>query len=757
VPLFQSKIITTVATQVNRVIKDELLPNSVKSGVIKSIFEGGDITDYVMEELVHSVGLKADRMYDYGRDHYVHGVPAGQFNSANQANAKVKTVLETLEGGEVFVDYMRFGPPNNLHIGWMKVVEQYGYNPTTNQLPVLSAAKGKPVYLNDLKVVVPEDLRETLEREALEQWGIPATAGYTPQRSATSDVIGKLLAHTPVYSDPEATETYLKLEYIWIYDVPWIPENYGRNPQEITIETVNIPLTGYDDDADYFHAKYTIGDTTKYWIYKLGAGTYPTLDTAFQFPEELSGQFFPWGYFRFNKLPTNLFPESAEYKSTKKLVKYMGLDFDMVADAISENPDVGEVEQAMLMMAVPALTEDPLERRYLFKFFDNLYFAAPDQFILPHDRQLRDVAGVEPDSSKTNLQIADRRFNMILSNGGMFKKRIPGSIGPIGSYSSGTRIIAQEFDYVDTGTGENYPVDHRHRIHYYQKQVSHAFYEELQIMDLGLYYNVFENLYAPTRGDSEHLLIPIDRSITDNYTASEKETLYARSLHFIFNSRNETELDWYQQEWFGDLMIIVAIVVTVFSFGSDGGSLLSAVVAGNSVAITQAVISLLTTFLEALVFQVVLKLFVKLVGVDIAFLVVIVAAVAGVTMEIGGSSVPGAPWADELVHLASGLAKEISQTLQDAFTGLQNEASQFNSMVEQKEAELEKANDLLEGKSWLSPFTVFGETPNDFYNRTIHSGNIGIMGIDAIASYVDVALTLPKLNDTLGDSPYGNH
>ncbi len=64
--------------------------------------------------------------------------------------------------------------------------------------------------------------------------------------------------------------------------------------------------------------------------------------------------------------------------------------------------------------------------------------------------------------------------------------------------------------------------------------------------------------------------------------------------------------------------------------------------------------------------------------------------------------------------------------------------------------------------SWLNPFEfigeepliVWGEAPNDLYNRTVHSGNIGMAGIEMIKSYVDVALTLPRLNNTVGDTFY---
>jgi hypothetical protein len=67
---------------------------------------------------------------------------------------------------------------------------------------------------------------------------------------------------------------------------------------------------------------------------------------------------------------------------------------------------------------------------------------------------------------------------------------------------------------------------------------------------------------------------------------------------------------------------------------------------------------------------------------------------------------------------------------------------------------LDKAMELLEESNILNPRIIFGESPDDFYNRTVHSGNIGVASLDAISSFVAVALVLPKMNDTIGNPEY---
>ncbi len=86
------------------------------------------------------------------------------------------------------------------------------------------------------------------------------------------------------------------------------------------------------------------------------------------------------------------------------------------------------------------------------------------------------------------------------------------------------------------------------------------------------------------------------------------------------------------------------------------------------------------------------------------------------------------------------------------FLDLLQEGKEFSLFVEEQNKLLDDAKALLQGNNHLDPFVIFGESPQDFYNRTVHSGNIGVLGISAISSYVDIALTLPKLNDTLGEA-----
>jgi hypothetical protein len=196
----------------------------------------------------------------------------------------------------------------------------------------------------------------------------------------------------------------------------------------------------------------------------------------------------------------------------------------------------------------------------------------------------------------------------------------------------------------------------------------------------------------------------------------------------------------------------VAVIFTVWSMGGDGGQLLAGVIAGTT-TLTAAMVVIATKLLVAYMISVAIKLFVKEVGAEFAILLAIVAIAFGVITIAEAGGLEGAPWATTLLQLSTGLMQAANTVNMEELMG---EAEDFLEMAEEQTKLLDTAKELLEGNTLLNPFVIFGESPDDYYNRTVHSGNIGVLSISAISSYVDISLTLPKLEDTLGGNEYGH-
>lgn len=341
--------------------------------------------------------------------------------------------------------------------------------------------------------------------------------------------------------------------------------------------------------------------------------------------------------------------------------------------------------------------------------------------------------------------IQDAQFKMALVNAGIYKQIQAGTIGAVGSHTADFYTTSRDESYTDS-EGVAYTVSAPVRVHRYRKQITEGLYEEISVRELRMTYYVFGD-YTTTGDETDDiLLIPIDRSVTKTYSLPDREELYARSLHFVFNSRVVTKVKWYQTGVFKVVMLIIAIAITVYTYGADGGSAIASALSlsGTAGLIATIVVNLVIGQLLVSVF----KLFVKAFGVEVAQILAIIAAIYG-AYQIFARGMAALPTASTMLQMSSGLSQAV---IQSKFSDLLEQVDELKQFVEEQTKLLDTAKELLENSNLLQPFVIFGEQPQDFYNRTVHFGNIGTLGITAVSSYVDIALTLPKINDTLGEN-----
>jgi hypothetical protein len=738
---FKSEEVTRVATSVSRLIDNDAVPDAVKSGSIKALFSDGNVADYVMEELVASIGMRAEKMYRYAENQYTWGMPSGEIYSANQARPQVEAFLEQAEGAQIAIEYSHYGSPNVQHMGWMALMDDHGYNPDTNQLANLTTQKGTPVYLKDMVIVVPESQLATLDKAMLEQWGISAAAGYTPQRPASGPELAPYTAHTPIAISSAATELHLVVSYVW---------KMGATVME---DSFTLSHAAFDYRDGYFMTKYVVGTETKYWAYLNKSGVHSELDNIFVDGPAESGSYFPFTYFRYAKSSTSSNKTTQAYKTSKKMMKTLGLDFDAVGAAVDENPDIADIEQAMLVFAVPPVSTNKQENRYLFDYFNTLREATEQDNSAAVAQSLRVLgggSGFQWGSSAHTVIIQDQRFKKALSHSGIYKRIRAGVIGSVDTYTSAFETINVEQAVSNFETGELYTEIVPTKTHTYRHQISANMYEEIVVIGLQMTYYIYGGYNTVGDETDSILLIPIDKTVSEDYSISDREILYSRALHFVFNSRVVTKVKWYQQTWFRVFLIIVAIVLTVIDMGSDGGSWIATALelTGTEAIVATVIFNLVVGMV---IMPKVFKVFVKVFGQDVATLVAIAAVLYG-GYSLLQNGMAGVPTAADMLMLSSGISNAV---LESKMYDLLDQRDELQTWMDDQTKSLETANDLLDKQTILSPFVIFGEKPEEFYNRTVHYGNIGTLGINAISSYVDIALTLPKVNDTLGEPIYG--
>lgn len=748
--LFSSKTVITVGTSVVRAVDDSTLPNSVRSGATKGLFSGdGQFIENVLEDITASLGVTARRFYNYGKNKYPYGLPSGAVLESQSGSVVMQQEIEKLNGQSATVDYYHFGVFNNLHVGWVKLVAEHGYNPVNNQIDSLTAQKGHPVFLTNMAVVVTEASLMELENGSLEQWGAPANSGSQVTGNPVYDeALRKVNALKPPILfelDDAAAEDYLRVEYEWLVPTTKVVEGVTVPDTMKMKDSFRMNLYGYDVEAEYHQTRYTLADgTVHYFIYKQDSGIYPELDALYDPKYAGNGSYMPFTYFRYEKKNGAADPQSDWCKHSRRMLKTINMEFEEVANAINENPDIGDVEQAMMVFAVPANTKNQIEMQYLFDYFKQL--KAITKTASPNNEQ--DFGTVLTSGLQNSIVVQDKRFKMALGFRNITTKLVVGNIGKIGTYSSGYAEQTDTEEGKNVATGGKVLWSSRQHNHYYRKQISATVYEEVRVFNLKMTYYIFQQYTAVGDEEDAILLIPLDVSITKKYSLPKREELYSRSMHYVFNSKIVTKVKWYQQGWFRIFMLIVAIVITVLSVGSAWQSIGAALAIGT-ITVGAVVYMLAVGLLKYILISYALKLFVRIVGPEFAFLVAIVALAYGVYDASQTGSLAGAPWAKDLLQVSTGLTRAINMELQQDFGKLSAEADEFKEFVDAETARLETAKDLLGENNWLYPIIVFGENPSEFYNRTVHSGNVGVQGLDAVAQFVDIALTLPTITETL--------
>jgi hypothetical protein len=572
----------------------------------------------------------------------------------------------------------------------------------------------------------------------LEKWGVAPSSGYTPKRAISGSDTAEMVKHTPLIKDSNAESIYFKLTYCWETS---LTAPTGMVTTTYHEESLDIPFTGFVGTADYFQARYVKNGVPKYFMYLDGLGTYPDLDDIYTTAPTTAGTFFPFVYYRFNNIAENVNTTTPSYLTNKKLSKELGVDYDTVAEGINSNPAINGVEQAMMLMAVPADTTNQMEMRYLFDFFNARHGALPSPHKTIQSDEIEARLQGNFDTPSSAIVIEDARFKMALNNTGIYKRTIVGVLGPVGTCTTSTAVNSLSIGIADL-QGMLTTLGVPKRIHTYRKQVSTITYEEIQVVNLSLTYYIL-NGYSVTADEEDNiLLIPIDKAITDSYNILEREQLYARSLHFVFNSVQIIKIKWYQTGAFKIFMYVAAIIITIYS-GGTAATIVANLMAG---LFTQAAISVLILVLEQIIFTYLFKVFVKVVGIKAAFILAVIAAIAGTVQAIDAGSIAGAPWATELLAMSTGLTAAGSRAIHEEMDDLLSEMSAYEKEMKKEMELIEEKILSLDTSMHLSPFIVFGETPDEFYNRTIHAGNIGILSVDAVSNYVEMQLRLPDIS-----------
>lgn len=438
--------------------------------------------------------------------------------------------------------------------------------------------------------------------------------------------------------------------------------------------------------------------------------------------------FFPFIYFRFNKVSefTGEYKNTPAYKesSTVKYCKHLGIDYSSLLDSLNSNSGIGDVEQAIMVMAVPANTQNKIEIEYLFKFFDA-------------------VRTTDSDPSMS-INIQDRRFSMVLTASNVDRADVVLNTGSVGTYSMEFVTLALSRDVADS-EGNITTVSASGHKHVYRLQVTETHCQEISVHGMELAYNIFGGLAHVADSNDGELLIPLHYDISKTLSTKDGETLYARSLHTIVNVHQIVALKWYQQDWFGIILTIVGIILIIIGMYTQNAAAIKggATLLGAAYAV---LVYLIKMYIIGIILGYIAKELVKEFGLEWTFLIVLVAAYYSQNTEVFvmyiGAMTPLLMLG--LVTIPIQAAAELEyEEIQDTSAAL----SSLNSLQQaaydkQREEDIKDAQ--LDEIGRRIHIALFKGTPTQYYELKTTT-DPGQQSIQLIRHYVDLALLLPNM------------
>lgn len=812
------------------------------------------LAQYLMEYSQKSLPSRCRRAYRFAENGgYAYGLPTATeavVAGINLSN-KVKTFLDATTGHTVSMVYAYIGDQNYQHFMWKKLIEVYGYNPTTNELVTFSNSEGFPCYLQTGKLIFgSQTVVSTESGEALQQYGYSTESGECLSRSQNlnasavtpdvntntpdaiaevfyqynepipdvtdppiavvnnlstttingyaekdshlsvfvngsyvtliaasstgyftytfgtalttgdtvrlfvvddasnvSDAVDTVVPYTngsPVTLGTDKTITTITRTESFTFDfLDYIPSAVPQLPSEADQPPTVITGSGdFVQEYDYIQAcyTYTVGAVThiEYLTYEYGSGTQPALDALFTLTASI-GEFYPRLYARLNgqELPTTLGINSNEYKSSQKLGKILGIDWvDWSANlhaSIAENMPLSELQQVFLTIAAPMNTTDVVIIEYQYHYWTKMFNE------LTGTVTTGALAGTGAKVGKV-LTIADTTYTNTINFSAVNIVTVTGTIGTVGTYSSG---------YTNTGGF----LARRTPYHVYRYQDTLTTYKEVRV------YNAKSNhafLWFSTLavGTDENLVIPLDRTALPNLSGVETEILFNKCLYLVMNMTKVITTKWYQRGVFKAVMVIVAVVITVFTAGA-GASLL---VILTNLAVNLAIATVINIIITALVRTGAVS------GKFAAALAVVATILAAINGYFDTSLLNLT--ATQLLGVAAVCFDISTKATQFDFKHLEREASAFSLEVQEKNKALQQAKallgnpivpmelELLLSDSRSKVFIALGESPEDFMAK----GSVNVIETlqGFVSNYVEIMMQPPSLQQLLNKSQRGD-
>ena len=714
--LFSSKKITIVANSVSKVIENA--PNDfVTDAIVSAVLNSGDIPEYIKYAYSNNYSTKVDSYLRYGKSTFYRGLPEG--SSATIYNIDLDVLIPIIKaekGQDIIIQNVQLANFDEQLDVYYFLQNNYGWNATDNRL------------IYNSKYYTLENIL------------------YLDKGSYTKILI------------------YISTDY------------YLSTPGYSNIITYYAPKVDPVNSL-YYYATYLKNNKKYIWQYDALSNIYPQLSNIDS--KTYYSQYLPIVPLRLNRQSITNNRSSNEYLTTKRILDRIDLDVEDIIDGLHSNPDIADVDDAFLLYGISVYTECESCLKYLFNYFKGLSSSSTSatEFITKYNSLLDDLEIKESDSDysyfdpvyvikdgvsnvntslpENTIVINESDFQCTLTYNYIDIEVVNGRLGNIGTCTRSIEVeenlVFEVQDIWEDSPTNTFKVYNSKLI--LNKQVTETTYERMTIS--GLVHRVtvpgtgkvLENILSEDPADPLKFYLPISYVALQELNAKDATAVLYESLIITVIAIKEEKVKWYQSGFLGfAFKIVLSIAIAWFtgyiSFELGFTEAALTVAEATVVGITGFVIG-----------EAISKIFTGTLGVLLQ---------AGINFYLAGGykaftgSIKDLPWADIILEAVQTVFSFKSAGINSDLAELMKESSDFAALVERQQDELNKINEDLGLNTFYDriylddSINVFdpNETPEAFFVRTIHTGNPGILGIDAVHNYISNSLTLPKPNTT---------
>lgn len=189
------------------------------------------------------------------------------------------------------------------------------------------------------------------------------------------DHISRTFSRAPAGVEPTALVTY-DMQHNGMVNIILTNSDGGTRILQYRLSGVSFLDTYvhcvFKTDTDFTNedgTTRTVTSAPKYFFYKIGSGTYPTLDASYG-TANLGSPYFPCVPIRVNNVDfTAIARRNTQlYKTSEKYLKKVDVDFQKIADSVNDNKDIKEIDYAFIVFGVGLNSKSPSSKQYIWDF-----------------------------------------------------------------------------------------------------------------------------------------------------------------------------------------------------------------------------------------------------------------------------------------------------------------------------------------------------------------------------------------------------